>query len=187
MICQPQPVHEVPENWAELYVNELRNYAVAKASDPNIADDALQDTFVAALENLHNYRGEGSFKSWLFVILRRKLVDCYRRNKKFRPITQADNFDADIASQITRRLNGNSGAQSPDEEAEYKETVASLRSCVDTLPRGQKDVWELKFELGHGSRQICQQLDISHSNLWVRTHRLRRRLSLALADSSTVN
>lgn len=183
MICQPQSIHQVPENWADLYVNELRSYALAKASDPNLAEDALQDTFVAALENLENYRGDGSFKSWLFVILRRKLVDCYRRNKKFRQIPQADNFDSNIASLVTsNRLNGNSVVQSPDEAAVYKETVASLHSCVDALPKGQKDVWELKFERGHGSSQICQQLDISHSNLWVRTHRLRQRLSLALSD-----
>ncbi len=182
MIRQPQPVHEVPENWADLYVNELRSYALAKTSDPNLADDALQDTFVAALENLENYQGKGTFKSWLFVILRRKLVDCYRRNKKFRQIPQVENFDSNVTPLITSRLNGNSSVQSPDEEAAYKETVASLHSCVDALPRGQKEIWELKFELGHESSQICQQLDISRSNLWVRTHRLRQRLSLALAD-----
>jgi RNA polymerase sigma-70 factor (ECF subfamily) len=79
-----------PEAFSELYRRHLqRVYAYHYARTGNQADaqDLTSQTFVAALEGLAHYRGEGSFAAWLLSIARNKLADHYRLS---RPVDELD-------------------------------------------------------------------------------------------------
>jgi len=70
--------------FAELYRRYLpRVYAYHLARSGNVEDaqDLTSQTFMAALENLPAYRGQGSFAAWLLTIAHHKLVDHYRRSR----------------------------------------------------------------------------------------------------------
>ena len=74
------PKHEIhPDNWIDLYADYLFNYTVTRVSDRDIAQDLVQDTFLAGLKSMKNFKGEASERTWLISILKRKIIDHYRK------------------------------------------------------------------------------------------------------------
>ena len=73
------PPPPVPAQWPDRYGNGLYRFALSRGSDDNAAEELVQDTFLSALDGLAAFRGEASERTWLFVILRRKIIDHYRR------------------------------------------------------------------------------------------------------------
>ncbi|MGB5369599.1 MAG: RNA polymerase sigma factor, partial [Flavobacteriaceae bacterium] len=68
-----------PELWVDNYADYLFNYAIGRVSDVEIAKDLVQETFVAGLHSAKNYKGEAAERTWLIAILKRKVIDHYRK------------------------------------------------------------------------------------------------------------
>ena len=68
-----------PENWVDKYADYLFNYAVSRVSDSEIAKDLVQETFFAGLKSAKNYKGTAAERTWLIAILKRKVIDHYRK------------------------------------------------------------------------------------------------------------
>ena len=60
------------------YTNELLSWASYKVSDTELAKDLVQDTFLVAVEKIDSFKGDSSPKTWLFSILKYKIIDYYR-------------------------------------------------------------------------------------------------------------
>ena len=74
------PIHQInPNKWIDLYSDYLFNYTISRVSDREIAQDLVQDTFLAALKSMKNFKGEASERTWLISILKRKIIDHYRK------------------------------------------------------------------------------------------------------------
>lgn len=58
--------------WVDAYADSLFNYANLRVNDVDLAKDLVQDTFIAGLNSIANFKGESSIKTWLFSILKRK-------------------------------------------------------------------------------------------------------------------
>ena len=72
--------HQInPNKWIDLYSDYLYNYTISRVSDREIAQDLVQDTFLAALKSMKNFKGEASERTWLISILKRKIIDHYRK------------------------------------------------------------------------------------------------------------
>lgn len=76
-----------PEIWVESHADFLFNYAISRVNDAETAKDLIQETFFAGLKSASNYKGEASERTWLVAILKRKIIDHYRKAdlKKARP------------------------------------------------------------------------------------------------------
>ena len=71
--------------FAELYhryIQRIYRYALVMLKDPQEAQDVTSQTFLAALERIHQYRIHGPFAAWLFGITKRKTVDYFRHQRK---------------------------------------------------------------------------------------------------------
>lgn len=68
-----------PDNWVNQYADYLFNYAVSRVSDAEIAKDLVQETFFAGLNSAKNYKGDAAERTWLVSILKRKVIDHYRK------------------------------------------------------------------------------------------------------------
>ena len=68
-----------PEKWVSLYADYLFNYAIGRINDRDLAKDLVQDTFFSALKAKNNFKGESSERTWLIAILKRKIIDYYRK------------------------------------------------------------------------------------------------------------
>ena len=74
-----------PETWVDRYADYLFNYAVTRVSDAEIAKDLVQETFFAGLKSATNYKGTAAERTWLIAILKRKVIDYYRKINSRKP------------------------------------------------------------------------------------------------------
>jgi RNA polymerase sigma-70 factor (TIGR02943 family) len=166
-----------PDLWVERYGDYLFRYANSRLRDANAAEEVVQETFLNGIKYLQQYSGKGSQQAWLLGILKRKIVDYVRkRNKHGR--AQAFEDEHDPSNQLfDDKGNWKRGeipwSTAPDRDLESAELWKVVRECMAHLPQGQADVFMLSVMEGMDSEQICKELSITPSNLWVRMHRAR--------------
>ena len=68
-----------PNKWIDRYADYLFNYTISRVNDREMAQDLVQDTFLAGLKSMKNFKGEASERTWLISILKRKIIDYYRK------------------------------------------------------------------------------------------------------------
>ncbi len=68
-----------PDNWIDNYSDYLFNYTISRVNDREMAKDLVQDTFFAALKSMKNFKGDANERTWLIAILKRKIIDHYRK------------------------------------------------------------------------------------------------------------
>ena len=168
-----------PDRWVDEYGDYLYRYAHSRLRDNTAAEEVVQETFLAGIRFQKNYTGEGAERAWLLGILKRKIIDYLRmRNRYDRDGSWEDTNDpsAQLFDQ-NGRWKPDSFSKPAPEQAEAKEVWDVVRGRLQHLPKGQADVFVLSVMEEMDSDQICEELGISSSNLWVRLHRAR--LSLA--------
>ena len=171
-----------PQNWVELYSDYLFNYTISRVNDRDLAKDLVQDTFFAGLKSMSNFKGEANERTWLISILKRKIIDYYRKknSKKGKAevrITYKDeeNEGVWLEEQVSDNLNKNI------EDAIVNEELAdAIKNCMNKLPSKQLQVFKMKTIDGVDTETICNDLNITPSNLWVIIHRARTALAECL-------
>jgi RNA polymerase sigma factor (sigma-70 family) len=68
-----------PNKWIDNYADYLFNYAVVRVNDSDLAKDLVQETFFAGLKSAKNFEGKATERTWLVSILKRKVIDHYRK------------------------------------------------------------------------------------------------------------
>jgi len=170
------PEHQLnPNKWIDLYSDYLFNYTVSRVNDREIAKDLVQDTFFAGLKAMDNFKGEASERTWLISILKRKIIDHYRKinSKKGKAeVRMSYNSDENEGDWLEERV-----ADPYDKNAEdnlmNSELEEAIYNCLGKLPKKQADVFKMKTILGYETETICNELNINPSNLWVIIHRAR--------------
>jgi RNA polymerase sigma-70 factor (ECF subfamily) len=178
-----------PERWVEEYGDELFGFAAARVRDRAIAQDLVQETFLAAIKASQSFAGRSSERSWLFGILRNKLVDYYRRQNREVALGDLElplpeEQGVFCTSGIGRggwvmKLAPNAW-ETPDGTLVSKEFQEVLKSCLSRLPDKVAQVFLLREIDGVTSEEICKDLGVSPNNLWVMLHRARMGLRRCL-------
>lgn len=176
-----------PQQWVDTYGDFLFNYAIVRVKDADVAADLVQDTFLAALKSMDRFEGRSSERTWLTAILKRKIFDIYR--KQYRSGTTSDGDpQMNIPDQDYYRSEDpfkghwldNKGPHSnsllPEGELEQEELVEIIRLCISLLPPNLASVFVMKMMDEAESDEICKELGITSSNLWVILHRARLRM-----------
>ena len=164
-----------PEEWVDAYGDLFFSYAKSRLRDAGAAEELVQETFLAGIRSLNQYSGRGKQQAWLMGILRRKIVDHIRWRSKRRHHNLGDDDDptAVLFDENGRWRDGVLPEITPDQEIETGELWEVVRDCLQYLPQGQADVFVLSAMEGMKTEEICKELDISTTNLWVRLHRAR--------------
>lgn len=140
--------------WLKLikrYEQAIYNYGLRMTGNADDAMDLMQEVFISVFRNLASYRGEGSFKSWLFRIAHFRCVEFYRRKRYHHNIDEGEELvdHAACASQWTF------------ETTRSRELVTAMQA----LPLEQKAVIELKFFGQFTFEEIAQQLGVSANTI----------------------
>ncbi|MFT5103242.1 MAG: RNA polymerase sigma factor (sigma-70 family), partial [Candidatus Latescibacterota bacterium] len=69
----------IPEKWVDRYSDYLYNYTIVRVNNHEVAQDLISETFLAGLKSKDNFKGEASERTWLISILKRKIIDHYRK------------------------------------------------------------------------------------------------------------
>src|SRR5215468_3491940 len=84
----PMPVD--PATWVDEHGDYLFRYAVVRLRDDAVAEDCVQETFLAAIKAIDSYGGKSAERTWLIGILKHKIVDHFRKSIRERPITDEE-------------------------------------------------------------------------------------------------
>mgnify|MGYP002738250362 CR=1 FL=1 len=175
------PNHQInPHRWIELYSDYLFNYTISRVNDREIAKDIIQDTFFAGLKSMKNFKGEASERTWLISILKRKIIDYYRKinsKKGQAEVRMTYNTDENEGDWLEERVEDENYLNAQD-ILENTELGDAIYDCMSKLPERQATVFKMKTILNYETETICNELNITASNLWVIIHRAR----LALAE-----
>ena len=88
------------ESWVKLYTTSLYNWALFKTSDKECAEDLVQDTFLAAYQQLSGFEEKSSPKTWLMAILNNKIKSFYRKKYKTTSNSEIDSNDNQVFDQM---------------------------------------------------------------------------------------
>ncbi len=159
---------------------QLLRYARSQLRNDAWAEDAVSDTLLAALERPQAFQGGSALKTWLVGILKHKLIDQLRRHSREATVLDRDDGeDVDAllfdASGHWRELPADWGDQ-PEALLGQQQFLAVLDACVEKLPATQGRVFMMREWLELDTDEICKELAISPTNLWVLLHRARLRL-----------
>jgi RNA polymerase sigma-70 factor (ECF subfamily) len=176
-----------PEAWVDRHGDGLYRYALLRLRSPDLAADAVQETFLEAFRARRSFSGRSSERTWLVGILRHKILDHFRRSAGER------------AAEGERTAEGPGPGPAFDRRGRWREHPASwggdparametqefwdvFGRCLAQLPQGLADTFFLREVDGLRAEEVRDLLGISAANLWARLHRgrslLRRCLEL---------
>ncbi|ALM07914.1 MULTISPECIES: sigma-70 family RNA polymerase sigma factor [Sediminicola] len=168
-----------PEIWVDQYADYLFNYAVSRVSDAEIAKDLVQETFFAGLKSAKNYKGDAAERTWLIAILKRKVIDHYRKinsNKGKAEVRMTYNSSTETDGDWLEEQVADPMSILENSDIENEELGMAIQDCISKLPKKQSLVFTMKTVQGMSTEDICNELDINPSNLWVMIHRARTTL-----------
>lgn len=189
-MSQPTPAID----WNSPEIAALRaamlRFARINLRDEGAAEDMVQEALLAAMLSVDGFDGRSALKTWMFAILRNKIVDHLRKSGRERPRSELaateDEDDPHMDAVFNRKFGWGASHWSedarpdewsdPDAALEKKQFWDIFDACVHRLPENLSRVFMMRELLDLDTPEICAELGISTSNCWVILHRARTRL-----------
>jgi RNA polymerase sigma-70 factor (ECF subfamily) len=168
-----------PDLWVDSYADYLFNFAVGRVSDAEVAKDLVSETFLAGLKSAKNYKGDAAERTWLIAILKRKVIDHYRKinSKKGKAeVRMSYGSSSDSDGDWMEEQVADPFSKTENSTMENEELGLAIQECIAKLPKKQAQVFTMKTIQGISTEDICNELGINPSNLWVMIHRARTAL-----------
>ena len=164
--------------------DEMLRFATLQLRDKHLAEDAVQDAIAAALKSSSGAE-RASLRTWVFAILRNKIIDVIRERSRHPTQSLVDEDDSDLDEQFDERGHWRKN-QKPANWGHPEAVLANeqfwpiFEACLNHLPENTARVFMMREHIGLEISEICHELAISESNCWVIMHRARMRLRLCL-------
>jgi RNA polymerase sigma-70 factor (ECF subfamily) len=174
------------------YIEEIRGqmlkFARLQLRDADAAEDAVQDALIGAMKNAGKFAGRAAFKSWVFAILKHKIIDGIRKNGKYVALSaiQGDEDENGDASYLFDESghwaddHAPSSWRTPEQSFKQQQFWAIFEACLGKLPAAQARCFMMREFIGLDSAEICKELALSTTNLHVLLHRARLGLQKCL-------
>lgn len=165
-----------------------------------VAEEVVQETWVAVLQGIERFEGRASLKTWLFRILTNRAKTRSEREGRTVPFSSlADSgdggeetlVDADRFYGPDHRWSGHwtehpqRWTETPERRLLSRETQDRIAAEIDRLPPVQRAVISLRDIEGWSSEEVCNTLELSETNQRVLLHRARTKVRRALEDYLT--
>ncbi len=171
-----------PTKWVDKYSDYLFNYTIVRVNDRELANDLISETFLAGLKSMKNFKGEATERTWLISILKRKIIDHYRRinsNKGKAEVRIAYSDESNEGDWLEEQAPDRFDMTAED-VMENEELGTAILDCMNTLNEKQAKIFKMKTIEGFDTEAICNEFNITPSNLWVIIHRARVSLAECL-------
>ncbi|TFH86332.1 sigma-70 family RNA polymerase sigma factor [Billgrantia azerbaijanica] len=165
----------------------LLSFARLHLRDNALAEDAVQDALEAAIAKNDSFEGRSGYETWVFGILKYKILDLLRAQKRqgqWQPLEdETDDETLDRLFQQSGRWREEARPVSwgePEAVFENEHFWRVFDACMIALPDTIARVFSLRELMGLSTAEICRELDIKENNCWVILHRARLRLRACL-------
>jgi len=157
----------------------LVRYASLQLRDRNAAEDAVQETLVAALAGEAGFGGRSNLRTWLTSIRKHKIIDTIRKGGRETPI------ESDEALEALFDANGHwptfpAAWDDPDRSLEQKQFFVALEMCLEGLPEKTARAFMMREHMGLETDEICKELGVTSTHVWVLLYRARMALRKCL-------
>ncbi|MGD8530599.1 MAG: sigma-70 family RNA polymerase sigma factor [Syntrophobacterales bacterium] len=169
-----------PEAWVDQHGDALFRYALFRIQDGQVAEDLVQETFLAAIRGKESFAGRSSVKTWLFGILKHKIIDHIRKISRERPEENieavADLAGKDFDDKGGWKYQPSEWTTNPSLLFQQQEFWQILQTCLSELPPRLNQAFTLRELDGLSAEEVRKILDVSPTNGGVMLHRARMRL-----------
>jgi RNA polymerase sigma-70 factor (TIGR02943 family) len=200
-ILDTSPAGDDPPSWDDVTLAQLRKellrFAFLQLRNRDLAEDVVQEALAAAFAARQRFEQRASVKTWVFKILKNKIVDHFRDrwNKDRVELAGAragNNSDSDSnnddqefdalfeSNEQWRPSTMPTSWSDPEQSFENHEFWVVFETCMTKLPEAGARVFSMREFLGLEVDEICKELAIKQSNCWVLLHRARMHLRLCL-------
>ena len=170
----------------------LVRYALSQLRDAQLAEEAVQEALLAALEALPRFNGQSTLRTWLTSILRFKVIDLQRRailDRQRHDSTDLagegleDAWLDDLFDETGHWRDAPQAWGNPEAAFEQRRFWEAFEKCLDRLPKAGGRVFFQREVMGEDTATICRTENITESNCWVILHRARIALRACLEKS----
>jgi len=176
----------------EKYYAGMLRLAMIYVMDSRIAEEVIQETWIAVLRGLDRFEGRSSLKTWIFSILVNRAKTLTKREDRYVQFSEYEDSQADEPSVPLDRFSPTDDHtghwislprrwdEIPEERLLSQETRDMIHRAMEALPPNQREVMILRDIEGWSSEEVCNVLMISETNQRVLLHRARSRVRRAL-------
>lgn len=182
---QPQTSQELCI-WVEEHSEYLLQYALRYFRARDVAEDVVQETFLAAVEGFRKFEARSSPRTWLVGILRHKIMDRIRKKVRETPVDEShleqENLEHLFDSHEHWHVSTGplSWDLSPEVAVQNRQFMAALQDCLSKLPQRFREIFLLK-EMDELSRdEIADKLNLKSNHVGVLLFRARTELQQCL-------
>ncbi len=172
--------NEVFESWIDQYFGLLLKKALYMLSNKEDAQDIVQDVFTAAFSNYESFEGKSQPLTWLMTILRTKIADFY--SKKYKLIINAmpNHFFDEVESWKNNDVWNSWNVSTEPDLLDNPDFKKALEECIEELPYRWRVLFKMYYFEEQKATEVCQELNISTTNLWKILQRSRMQLRESL-------
>ena len=161
--------------------SSLLRYARLQLRNDAWAEDAVSETLLAALSKPQSFSNRSQLKTWLVGILKHKVIDILRLRQREVSLGDDEGDGSDELDALMFKADGHFATMpadwgDPEHELSSRQFFAVLEACTEELPAAMGRVFLMREWLELPSEQICKELNLSATNLYVQLHRARLRL-----------
>ena len=172
----------------------LIRMAMGYVADREVAEEVVQDTWMAVIESLNRFEGRSSLRTWICGILIHKAKDRGVREKRHTTFSDFASHDDDQDEAVDPSRFQQTGEwaghwafppqpwddQTPEKLLASQQAVNAMQRAIEVLPATLKEVLFLRDVKGVDAKEVCELLNITETNLYVRLHRARERVRAAI-------
>ncbi len=182
----------IDNEFIESVRRDMLKFAQLQLRDAALAEDAVQDALTAALTSERSFAGRSALKTWVFGILRNKIVDLIRQNSRTTNVSSLSDEEQTMDESFDALFNNSDHWQSNSRPGTWGDPEESLREqrfwevfevCLKHLPENTARVFMMREFLEFETAEVCSELAISVSNCNVILHRARNGLRRCLEGS----
>lgn len=176
--------------WLNEHGDYLYRFALARLRDSHLAEDVVQETFLAAIKS-PSFAEQSSPRTWLTGILKHKMIDVMRKSQ--REVAASDLMQDEDASMdeffdsAGHWIEPPQAWDVPDDALEQKQFFGILQTCMDKLPKKLAALFLMRDVHETDNEEICKELEITATNAWVMLYRARMSLRKCLEINWLVN
>jgi len=169
---------------------QMIKFAFLQLSSLPQAEDVVQEALTSAFQHLDSFKGRAALKTWVFAILKNKIIDVIRQKSRLVAMTELfkdEESELSIdalfdASGHWHKYEAPQAWQSPEEMMEQADFWIIFEACLNHLPAKYAQVFMMREVIELSSNEICSKLELSISNFNVLMYRSRTRLRECLEN-----
>jgi RNA polymerase sigma-70 factor (ECF subfamily) len=159
----------------------LLRFARLQLRNDTWAEDAVSETLLAALSKPQSFANRSQLKTWLVGILKHKVIDQLRQRKREVALDTDPGDGSEELDALVFKADGHYASPpaewgDPEQELNSRQFFQVLEACTDKLPAAMGRVFLMREWLELSSEEICKELALTPTNLYVQLHRARLRL-----------